>query len=111
MSGNYTDYMKFYEANRAFFESHDLDHASCQHKMRLLTMMSLSNKTNELSFEVLQQQLELKLDEIEAFIVDGRCLYYIGCLIIIFMWNFITAVKMGLIQAKINQVSQLVIIM
>ena len=109
MSGNYTDYMKFYEANKAFFESHDLDHTSCQHKMRLLTMMSLSNKTNELSFEVLQQQLELQFDEIEAFIVDGGCLLH--QVLNIFMWNFIVAVKMGLIQAKINQVSQLVIIM
>ena len=43
--------------------------------MRLLTMMSLSNETNELSFDVLQKQLELKREEIEAFIVDGRCLY------------------------------------
>lgn len=90
VTGNYADYMKFYEINKAFFESHDLDHTSCQHKMRLLTMMSLSNKTNELTFDVLQKQLELNPDEIEAFIVD--------------------AVKMGLIQAKINQVSQLVII-
>lgn len=90
VSGNYSDYMKFYEMNKVFFESHDLDHASCQHKMRLLTMMSLSNETNELSFDVLQNQLELKPEEIESFIVD--------------------AVKMGLIQAKINQVSRLVII-
>lgn len=75
VTGNYADYMKFYEMNKAFFESYDLDHTSCQHKMRLLTMMSLSNKTNELTFDVLQKQLELKPDEIEAFIVDGRCLY------------------------------------
>lgn len=75
MSGNYADYMKFYETNKVFFESHELDHTSCQHKMRLLTMMSLSNETNELSFDVLQKQLELKPDEIEAFIVDGKCLY------------------------------------
>ena len=75
VSGNYADYMKFYETNRASLESHDLDHTSCQHKMRLLTMMSLSNKTNELSFDVLQKQLELKPEEIEAFIVDGGCLY------------------------------------
>lgn len=75
MSGNYSDYMKFYETNRVFFESQDLDHTSCQHKMRLLTMMSLSNETNELSFDVLQKQLELKPEEIEAFIVDGGCLY------------------------------------
>lgn len=66
--------MKFYETNKVFFESRDLDHASCQHKMRLLTMMSLSNETNELSFDVLQNQLELKPEEIESFIVDGRCL-------------------------------------
>ena len=75
VAGNYADYMSFYEMNKDFFESHDLDHTSCQHKMRLLTMMSLSNKTNELSFDVLQKQLELKPDEIEAFIVDGECLY------------------------------------
>lgn len=74
MSGNYADYMKFYEMNKVLFESHELDHASCQHKMRLLTMMSLSNETNELTFDVLQKQLELKPEEIEAFIVDGRCL-------------------------------------
>ena len=74
VSGNYSDYMKFYETNGVFFESHDLDHTSCQHKMRLLTMMSLSNETNELSFDVLQKQLELKPEEIEAFIVDGGCL-------------------------------------
>lgn len=36
--------------------------------------MSLSNETNELGFDVLQKQLELKAEEIEAFIVDGRCL-------------------------------------
>jgi len=70
--------MRFWQSDALFFDTCNLDHASCQHKMRLLTMMSLSNDNNELTFELLQQQLELKVDEIEAFIVDGRLLD-VGC--------------------------------
>jgi len=64
--------MRFWQSDTSFYETCDLNHASCQHKMRLLTTMSLSNENNELTFDLLQQQLELKPDEIEAFIVDGR---------------------------------------
>lgn len=64
--------MRFWQSDTSFFEMYDLNHASCQHKMRLLTTMSLSNENNELTFDLLQKQLELKPDEIEAFIVDGR---------------------------------------
>lgn len=41
-------------------------------KMRLLTFMQLAEANNEMSFEMIQKELQLEPDQVEAFIIDGK---------------------------------------
>lgn len=49
-----------------------LEHEECQHKMRLLTMMTLAETQQEISFDRLQREMRLQNDEVESFVIDGE---------------------------------------
>ena len=40
--------------------------------MRLLTFMQLAESNSEMGFEQIEKELELKSDEVESFIIDGK---------------------------------------
>jgi len=54
-----------------------LNHEQNLKKMRLLTFMQLAEGNSEMSFDTIQQELQLKDTEVEAFIIDGKkfCFY------------------------------------
>ena len=54
-----------------------LNHEQNLKKMRLLTFMQLAEGNSEMSFDTIQQELQLKDTEVEAFIIDGKkfCCY------------------------------------
>jgi len=41
-------------------------------KMRLLTFMQLAEDSQEMSFQKIQEELQLKPEEVEPFIIDGK---------------------------------------
>jgi hypothetical protein len=43
--------------------------------MRLLTFMQLAEGNSEMTFDTIQQELQLKDTEVEAFIIDGKKLF------------------------------------
>lgn len=45
--------------------------------MRLLTFMQLAEGNPEMSFQMIQDELQLKADEVEPFIIDGMFCYVI----------------------------------
>jgi len=49
-----------------------LNHEQNLKKMRLLTFMQLAEGNSEMSFDTIQQELQLKETEVEAFIIDGK---------------------------------------
>ena len=52
-----------------------LDNSACEHKMRILTFISLAAKAplGEVSFEVLRTDLQLETDsETEMLVIDGK---------------------------------------
>jgi hypothetical protein len=40
--------------------------------MRILTFVSLGESNKTLSFDVLQQQLQIDADDVESFVIDGN---------------------------------------
>lgn len=40
-------------------------------KMRLLTFMGMAVEFKEISFDTMQQELQLEEDQVEAFVIDG----------------------------------------
>jgi len=62
--------------NSSYF-SLGLNHEQNLKKMRLLTFMQLAEGNSEMSFDTIQQELQLKETEVEAFIIDGKkfCFY------------------------------------
>ncbi|CAG2058214.1 unnamed protein product [Timema podura] len=47
-----------------------LNHEQNMKKMRLLTFMQLAEGNSEMTFETIQQELQLQDDEVESFIID-----------------------------------------
>ena len=54
-----------------FFFS-ELNHEQNLKKMRLLTFMQLAETNCEMTFQMIQDELKIKEDEVEAFIIDGK---------------------------------------
>lgn len=41
-------------------------------KMRLLTFMGMAVEFKEISFDTMQQELQIGADDVEAFVIDGK---------------------------------------
>nr|QBH73914.1 eukaryotic translation initiation factor 3 subunit M [Carausius morosus] len=63
-------YLDFYKNHKEYVHSLGLDHEQNMKKMRLLTFMQLAEGNSEMSFETVQQELQLEEDEVESFIID-----------------------------------------
>lgn len=46
-------------------------------KMRLLTFMGMAVENKEISFDTMQQELQVGADDVEAFVIDGKRGYMI----------------------------------
>ncbi|XP_066259240.1 eukaryotic translation initiation factor 3 subunit M [Euwallacea similis] len=70
VSENLAAYLKFYQEHKEFVTNQGLNHEQNMRKMRLLSFMQLAEATPELSFEAVEQELQIKRDEVEAFIIE-----------------------------------------
>lgn len=49
-----------------------LSHDQNMAKMRLLTFMGMAVEFKEISFDTMQQELQIGADDVEAFVIDGK---------------------------------------
>ncbi|GFY37926.1 eukaryotic translation initiation factor 3 subunit M [Trichonephila inaurata madagascariensis] len=70
VSEKLSSYLAFYAANKDFVNSLGLSHEQNLQKMRLLTFMQMSETQKEIPFSVIEQELQLKPEEVESFIID-----------------------------------------
>ena len=42
--------------------------------MRLLTFMGMAVENKEISFDTMQQELQIGADDVEAFVIDGKAI-------------------------------------
>ena len=79
VSEKLASYMQFYKNHKEFVTSQGLKHEQNMKKMRLLSFMQLAESNPEMSFEQLQKELQIKEDEVEPFIIEGKvyflCIY------------------------------------
>lgn len=62
-----------------------LNHEQNMKKMRLLTFMQLAETNPEMSFDTIQEELQISESEVESFIIDGKLflldssyMYFVG---------------------------------
>ena len=48
-----------------------LDYSVCEHKMQLLTLISLAVGSSEIPFSLLSSELGVGVSEIEQLVIDG----------------------------------------
>jgi len=53
-----------------------LNHEQNMKKMRLLTFMQLAETNPEMSFDTMQEELQISESEVESFIIDGMLFLY-----------------------------------
>ncbi|XP_076179698.1 eukaryotic translation initiation factor 3 subunit M isoform X1 [Ptiloglossa arizonensis] len=64
-------YLHFYQHHKEFVEHQlGLNHEQNMKKMRLLTFMQLAETNPEMSFDTIQEELQITEDEVESFIID-----------------------------------------
>lgn len=93
VSGSLSDYLKFNEANREFFdqEKTSLSHSDLVHKMRVLTLMTACENRTEINLNEVAALLQLIVgEELDEFIIR--------------------AVQSKAIRAKIDQVNDRLIV-
>lgn len=71
VSENLESYLKFYKNHKEFVTSQGLNHEQNMQKMRLLSFMQLAEVNPEISFEVIQKELQIGPNEVESFIIEG----------------------------------------
>ena len=49
-----------------------LNHERNLRKIRILTFISLVNKRDEISFEELSKELNINIEDVESFIIEGK---------------------------------------
>ncbi|XP_075693873.1 eukaryotic translation initiation factor 3 subunit M isoform X2 [Rhinoderma darwinii] len=90
VSAKLSSYVKFYQNNKDFIDSLGLSHEQNMEKMRLLTFMGMAVENKEISFDTIQQELQLGADDVEAFVID--------------------AVKTKMVYSKIDQTNKKVVV-
>jgi len=71
VDGNLQDYVKFHQDHQDAISSWGLSHESNLRKMQLLTLIDLIGSSHEISFECIQEKLDVTPDAIEEFIIDA----------------------------------------
>lgn len=70
-------YLEFHKDHKEFVESNlGLNHEQNMKKMRLLTFMQLAETNPEMSFQTIQNELQIEEDKVESFIIDGTFITY-----------------------------------
>lgn len=90
VSGTLKQYLEFYNSNKDFVSSIGLSHENNMHKMRLLTFMQLAEGKQELSFEIVQREMQINVDDIESYVID--------------------VIRTRLVRAKIDQLQKRIVI-
>ncbi|KAG0252872.1 hypothetical protein BG011_006705 [Mortierella polycephala] len=92
MSGNVQDYRALVAKHAGLIKELDLDEEETLRKIRLLSLASLGseNLSRELSYQEIAKALEVDENEVELWVID--------------------VIRAGLVEAKLNQVSKVVII-
>lgn len=85
-----SQYVTFYESHKDLINSFGLSHEQNMHKMRILTFMQIAEGKTELGFDLIEKELLLKPEEVEAFVID--------------------VVRTKSVYAKIDQMSEKVLI-
>lgn len=67
-----TQYTEFTNTHKQFISQTGMDHEKNVNKMRILSLMTLAENSKELSFELLEKELQIEADEIESFVIDGK---------------------------------------
>ncbi|KAJ8984872.1 hypothetical protein NQ317_002711 [Molorchus minor] len=70
VSENLSAYLKFYKEHKEFVTTQGLNHEQNMQKMRLLSFMQLAESNPEISFEVIENELQMKPEEVESFIIE-----------------------------------------
>ena len=52
-----------------------LSHEANQHKMRILTFMSMGETQKEISFDTIEKELEIPPEEVESFIIECKLFF------------------------------------
>lgn len=55
-----------------------LNHERNLRKIRILTFISLVNKHDEIAFEELSKELNINVENVESFIIDGKIMFMPG---------------------------------
>ncbi|KAI8603129.1 hypothetical protein EDD21DRAFT_370018 [Dissophora ornata] len=92
MSGNVQDYRALLVKNSGLIKELGLDEEETLRKIRLLSLASLGseNLSRELSYQQIAKALEIEESEVEMWVID--------------------VIRAGLVEAKLNQVSKVVVI-
>ena len=71
--------MSFHQNNKDFVDSVGLLHEQNMAKMRLLTFMGMAVENKEISFDTMQQELQIGAEDVEAFVIHAvrtKMIYY-----------------------------------
>ncbi|XP_030416134.1 eukaryotic translation initiation factor 3 subunit M isoform X1 [Gopherus evgoodei] len=79
VSAKLASYVKFYQNNKDFIDSLGLLHEQNMAKMRLLTFMGMAVENKEISFDTMQQELQIGADDVEAFVIDAVKTKMVNC--------------------------------
>ncbi|XP_061736529.1 eukaryotic translation initiation factor 3 subunit M isoform X2 [Nerophis ophidion] len=90
VSAKLISYVKFYQNNKDFIDSLGLVHEQNMAKMRLLTFLGMAVEFKEISFETMQEELQIGVEDVEAFVID--------------------AVRTKMVYCKIDQTQQKVVV-
>ena len=90
MHGDMAEFSEFISSNGTALKEFGFDEAACSEKMRLLTLCSIAAGAHELKYEVVAKELQVSLDDVEDWIIQ--------------------AIMEKLIEAKLDQVRQTIII-
>lgn len=52
-----------------------LDHQANIHKMKLLTVMSLAEDSSIITFETIQQQVQITAEQVEPFLLERKIIF------------------------------------
>ncbi|KAK3549284.1 hypothetical protein QTP70_034491 [Hemibagrus guttatus] len=74
-------------------------------KMRLLTFMGMAVETKEISFDTMQQELQIGADDVEPFVIDGTAQFLLEIRAL-----EISAVRTKMVYCKIDQTQRKVVV-
>nr|CAH7729179.1 unnamed protein product [Callosobruchus chinensis] len=70
VSENLTVYLKFYKDHKEFVTSQGLNHEQLMQKMRLLSFMQMAEANPEITFDMIEKELQIKPEDVESFIIE-----------------------------------------